>query len=254
MAGFRSFTHINNTEGYRMKVLAVGLEPTVVSFLQSKNISVDTGNTIKTAQHLGNHLEKGLYNGCVVVLGKKGFDLTIPRAIRSRGVETPLVGITVVPDSSFWSDQRATFLEYGGDDLIRGYEPREIAASLRAIAQRSILTSQRKLEYLTGGAHLVVDTRSHLVTVNGKRVSFTKKEMELFLLFTQRPDRLFSQESLNTLLYGEQGPESNVIRVRISHLRRKLRAVHPDGEKFIHLVHGVGYFFQSRRLETDRIH
>lgn len=230
-----------------MNVLAVGLPPATISRLCSRNFSVYTGDSILTVHNLERWLKSGIYDACVIAISKDGFGLTIARTLRTKEINTTLVGITETSEEKSWSEYRAVFLEQGGDDLLRGSNPRELAASLHAIARRMKLDTQDKLEYHFGGAHLVVNNHSYQVTLNNTAVSLMKREMELLQLFAKTPNRIFTEEAIVARMYAlDNRPESNAIAVHVSRLRIKLRTIHPDGEKFIKFIRGRGYMFQPQ--------
>jgi DNA-binding response OmpR family regulator len=59
------------------------------------------------------------------------------RVLRKENFALPIIGICRISNRIRWPDQRATFLEHGGDDLFKDPpDPRELAASLSAIVRR----------------------------------------------------------------------------------------------------------------------
>lgn len=230
-----------------MNVLAVDLKSTVISLLRSKNISMFTDESILTTHNLEQWLKSGIYDACVIVIKRNGFGLSVARALRSKGINTPLIGVVESFTERSWSDYRAAFLEQGGDDLLHDLNPRELSASLQAIARRMELSTQDKFEYRFESAHLVVDNLSYQVTLNDIPVLLTAKEMELLQLFTKTPDRVFSRDAIIASMYADRQPESNVVASLVSRLRIKLKTVHPDGAKLIKPIAGKGYLFQAQK-------
>ncbi len=229
-----------------MNVLAVDLKSTVISLLRSKSISIFTDEAILTTHNLEQWLKSGIYDACVIVIKRNGFGHSVARTLRSRGINTPIIGIVESFTDRSWSDYRAAFLEQGGDDLLHDLNPRELSASLQAIARRTHLSTHDKFEYHFESAHLIVDNLSHQVTLNEVAVVLTKREMEILQLFTKTPGRVISKEAFLSHMCFNRRPESNVIVSLISRVRIKLRAINPDAEKFIKPIIGKGYVFQPQ--------
>lgn len=228
-----------------MNVLAIDVEKSTISLLQSRGLEVYTGIIIST-QDLENWLGSGIYDACIVFLRKGGFGFAVARTLRSRGINTPLIGVVKNFAERSWGEYRASFLEQGGDDLLNEPNSRELVASLQAITRRMNLNIDEKLEYQFEGAHLIVDNLSYQATINETPLSLTRREMEILQLFTKTPDRVFSKETIIARMYNDFSPESNVIASLVSRLRIKMSSVHPDAVKFIKPIRGKGYIFQSQ--------
>lgn len=230
-----------------MNVLTTGLEPMTVSLLRSRNFLVDT-EVIVTAQSLESYLETGLYDACVITLTKGGFGLAVPQALRFKKIHVPLIGILTNSNEHSWSEHRAAFLEYGGDDLLCEADPRELAASLHAIARRSNINLESKLEYHIDDACLKIDTISQQATINNVQIPLFVKETELLMIFARTPNRILTEDSIISKMFAHRIPESNVISVHVYRLRKQLRSAHPRGDKFIRTIRGKGYIFQPQNI------
>jgi two-component system response regulator BaeR len=137
-------------------------------------------------------------------------------------------------------------LEIGADDYVcKPFSPREVVARVRAILRRLEPQVDAQGDVLRLGPFTVDRTR-HTVTVDGRAVSLTRIEFELFAALVEQPQRIWSRAHLLERARGTQfeGYERN-IDGHVKNLRRKLRE-HAPGLDVIRSVYGVGY-----GLETD---
>ncbi|OGG68859.1 hypothetical protein A3H77_01815 [Candidatus Kaiserbacteria bacterium RIFCSPLOWO2_02_FULL_56_11] len=232
-----------------MKILAVGLDDTTITFLRNSGVLVEP-QEIENAGELLAWLQDSLYEACVFDLDKGGFGVYTARDPRVRKITTTFIGISRGSEDRVWSDYRAIFLENGGDDLLRGpVNPRELVASLRAVTRRLKGAVVDIVELRNGDAALKVNLTTTSIRINGNRVDLTGKETSLMLLLAASPGRVLSKEMLMLQLYTEgvdDEPEMKIIDVFICKLRRKLADAHPDATKFIETVWGRGYRLPSQ--------
>lgn len=83
-----------------------------------------------------------------------------------------------------------------------------------------------------------LDTKRHIVLVDGERISLTLKEFELLHLFMENQGQVFTRDQLLNRIWGyEFDGESRTVDVHIRSLRMKLK----DAGNQIETVRGVGY-------------
>ena len=83
-----------------------------------------------------------------------------------------------------------------------------------------------------------LDTKRHIVLVDGERISLTLKEFELLHLFMENQGQVFTRDQLLNRIWGyEFDGESRTVGVHIRSLRMKLK----DAGNQIETVRGVGY-------------
>lgn len=227
-----------------MKVLSAGLDETTIAFLRNNGIAVEKQD-VEDAETLESWLQDGLYDAGVLDIEKSGLGIYAARGIRTKKIATSLIGVSRGSEDRVWGDQRAVFLENGGDDLLRGpVNPRELVASLRAVTRRFKGALLDIGEYQNREAKLKVNLTTRSVTINDTAIHFTPKELALMLLLASSPGRVLSKEMILTQLYVDgldEEPEMKIIDVFVCKLRRKLTDVHPDSEKFIETIWGRGY-------------
>jgi two-component system, OmpR family, response regulator CpxR len=143
---------------------------------------------------------------------------------------------------------RIVGLELGADDYLpKPFNPRELAARVRAILRRVEPREAPVAERLElNGVRL--DPGSREVIVNGTRVDVTTLEFDILHTLMQSAGRVLSRDHLMEALYQRKAsPFDRAIDVHISHLRKKI-----EGERtLIRTVRGVGYQF-CRNAEEAR--
>lgn len=129
-------------------------------------------------------------------------------------------------------------LELGADDyIVKPFGMAEMVARIKAVLRRA--APEESAVRLTEGG-LILDTKAHLVTVNGEHVTLTFKEYELLQYLMKNKGAAFTREQLLAKIwdYGYEGG-TRTVDVHIQTLRGKLK----DYGKMIETVRGVGYRF-----------
>ena len=144
---------------------------------------------------------------------------------------------------------RIVGLELGADDyLAKPFNPRELAARLRAILRRTS-DSNANCDTLQLG-DLIVDTGSRSVQRGGETIEVTGVEFELLRLLLARAGEVVTRNELGLHALGRRpSAYDRALDVHISNLRRKL-GPGPEGDERLKTVRGVGYQYIRPRL-TD---
>lgn len=153
--------------------------------------------------------------------------------------QTPIIIITAREEET----DAVLGLDLGADDyVVKPFRMRELLARIRAALRRTEDNAE-KFEILRSG-EIVLDERTHTVTVQGRYVMLTPIEFSLLKTLMRSPGRVFSRAELADLLADSNfaGLDST-LNVHVRNLRKKIEpdADHPT---YIETVFGVGYRFQ----------
>lgn len=137
-------------------------------------------------------------------------------------------------------------LEYGADDYItKPFNILEVKARIKAIIRRtSNRGAQEKKDRIISIGDLVMDCDARRVQVAGHEVNLTAKEFDVLELLVMNPNKVYSRESLLSLVWGADYPgDVRTVDVHIRRLREKIED-NPSTPKYVHTKWGVGYYFQ----------
>lgn len=228
-----------------MRILQIGVDKTTLDFLRDRGIVVEKTGPITDVAELEDWLVGQMVDAVVLNLAVGQFGVYVARHLRNNKIDVPLVGISAPAQEGSWTEQRALFLEQGGDDLLRGpANPRELNATLFAISRRYRGAAMSIVEVQHKGARLKINLATRSVWVNTREPLFTPTEHEMVLCFAQHVNRVLSKEALMTAMYSLQpddAPDPKIIDVYVHKLRKKFSEIHPDGAELIETVWGQGY-------------
>lgn len=132
-------------------------------------------------------------------------------------------------------------LNSGADDyLVKPFGVMEMVARVKAVLRRT--TKDISSENIAIGS-IILNEKSHKVTVNGEKVDLTHKEFKLLKLFMNNPNMVFTRDTLMSQIWGtDYIGETRTVDMHIKTLRQKLGSAGSQ----IKTVIGVGY-----RLENE---
>ena len=167
----------------------------------------------------------------VMLPGKNGY--VVCRELRAAGVWTPVLMLT----AKHGEQDEAEALDTGADDFLRKpFSFVVLLARLRALVRRG--APERPV--LVQWGPLTVDPASRLVCRDGREISLTRREYAILEMLLQAKGRPVPTERILDHVWGfDASPGSNVVRVNIRYLRRKLDE--PFGTALIETVRGIGY-------------
>jgi len=153
--------------------------------------------------------------------------------LRRRGVGTPILMLTALSRIS----DKVKGLDAGADDyLTKPFEFDELLARLRALLRRGQASESAHLKF----ADLEIDLLARKASRGGQEILLTAKEFALLEYFMRKPDRVLTRIDIGEHVWDMNfDPDSNVIDVYVSMLRRKLDK--GFDKRLIHTVIGAGY-------------
>jgi two-component system response regulator CpxR len=173
-----------------------------------------------------------------VMLPKRS-GLEVLRALRESS-RIPVLMLTARGDDV----DRIVGLEMGADDYLgKPFNPRELAARLRAIQRRVSGDSKPPREVLEVG-DVVLDVGARRVTRGGQEIALTTAEFALLDLFLRSAGRVVTREVIAENVLGRRlSPFDRSVDVHVSNLRKKLE---PAGSaERIKTVRGTGYVYTT---------
>jgi two-component system phosphate regulon response regulator PhoB len=223
-----------------VKILQQGLDALTIEFLRQGGALVETPDETLTNDDLPDWLSGGSYEAFIFDLEKGGLGLYAPRLLRAKAIIVPVIGISR-PGEGVWQERVATFLEQGGDYLLRGpANPRELSASLRAATRRFMGSLIDVLVYKIGEAVVKINQASFLVTINGKAVELGPSELRLLLYLSRSGGRVRSREQILEACW-ETHVDDRTVDVHIGRLRKGLANAHKDAEGLVETFRSGGY-------------
>jgi two-component system, OmpR family, copper resistance phosphate regulon response regulator CusR len=164
--------------------------------------------------------------------GRDGFHVL--QELRWRGRTLPVLVLTGRAERDV-----VMALEAGADDYMRKpFEYHELIARIRARLRQP----RRQPEYnLMRAGSVTLDVRTRRVAVDDRAVELTAREFATLEAMFRHAGQILSRSQLASLAWGpETDPNSNVVEVTISQLRKKL------GDDVIETVRGAGYRLGKR--------
>ncbi len=226
-----------------MRVLIIEDNPDIAAnigdYLEDQGYTVDFAGDGVTGLHLAVVND---FDAIVLDLALPGMDgLDVCRKLRNEaGKGTPVLMLTA---RDRLEDKLAGF-ETGADDyLVKPFELQELAARLKVLASR-------------GGRRIQRELRVGDLTYNVDTLSVTRAEVDIYLnpiglkllkrLMDASPN-VVSRGDLEMVVWGEEMPDSDSLRVHIHSLRSAIDK--PFGSMMIQTRHGIGY----RLVEADAV-
>ena len=209
----------------------------VSEYLSVEGFTVDSVNDGESGLARAGSGEYDMVILDVMLPKMNGFDVL--RNLRQES-KLPVIMLTARGDDM----ERIVGLEIGADDyLAKPFNPRELAARLRAILRRSAVP-----ETSTGSEVLDVDgvrlsPASRAASLEGTELSLTSVEFGLLHELLKEAGKVVKKEDLSeTVLERKLSPYDRSLDMHISNLRKKL-GPRADGGDRIKTIRSVGYIY-----------
>ncbi|NOU99095.1 response regulator transcription factor [Paenibacillus planticolens] len=159
--------------------------------------------------------------------------------------QTPIIFLTAKGESI---DKLRGF-NLGVDDyLVKPFDPNELIARIKAVLRRTVQmpadtsNSQNSNRKTLEIGNIVIDLDQYRVTVGGKRIELTPKEIELLHFLTSNPSRVFTREDLLGYVWNfDFTGGTRTVDAHVKNLRKKL-GQHDTWN--IQTLWGIGYSFE----------
>jgi DNA-binding response OmpR family regulator len=214
-----------------MRVLVIEDDDLVASgIVAGLRLSGITAEHAATASSAETFLSTSAFDAAVLDLGLPDADgLDLLRRLRAGGLHLPVLVLTARDAIQ----DKVAGLRGGADDyLVKPFDLAELVARLHVLQRRA---AGRSVDLIEHGP-LRFDPHTLEVSLNGRAVDLSRRELALLQALLNSGKRVLSAEQVKDSLYGmDESVESNAINVHIHHLRRKL------GPNIVETVRGLGY-------------
>ena len=215
-----------------------GLVMTLTDRLAAEGFDVDSASDYHSglAQATTSHYDVILLD--VMLPGGNGFDIC--RAVRQKGVQTPILMLTARGQVT----DKVVGLKLGADDyLVKPFDMSELLARIEALLRRSASTTAATVSDSYRFGDVAVDFRRAEVTKNGVPVELSAREFKLLKYFVEHRGAALSRDELLNEVWGYNAmPSTRTVDVHIAWLRQKIEE-NPRHPQLILTVHGLGYKF-----------
>lgn len=210
----------------------------VSEYLSVEGFDADSVNDGETglARALSGDYEMAILD--VMLPKMDGFEVL--RNLRKES-KLPVIMLTARGDDM----ERIVGLEIGADDyLAKPFNPRELAARLRAILRRTAEpTNSEQVGEVIELDHVSISSSSRLATLDGDELNLTSVEFELLFELLRNAGKVVRKEDLSeTVLDRKLSPFDRSLDMHISNLRKKL-GNRDDGSVRIKTIRSVGYIY-----------
>jgi two-component system response regulator VicR len=140
------------------------------------------------------------------------------------------------------TQQKLMGLNQGADDYItKPFVAEEVVARVNAVLRRVPQAIEDQQTKFFG--NLKVDFKAHFVTLHGVELTFTPRDLSVFLFLTQHPNQIFTRDQLIESVWGMDYEGSDrAVDLAIKRIRQTL-VNWPGTQGKIRTLRGLGYQF-----------
>jgi len=159
------------------------------------------------------------------------------RHVRELSTQTPIIMLTALDAV----EERIDGLEHGADDYIsKPFALRELQLRIDAMVRRTYGIHVSPLPFVLGPFR--VDPARRRISLNGREMTLTTREYELFLFLLQNPDRTLTRDDIMREVWGWSFGEASTVTVHVRRLREKIEP-EPRFPRYLITEWGRGYRF-----------
>ena len=171
--------------------------------------------------------------------GMDGFEVI--NKIRGQGSNLPIIVV-----SGRKADYDTLYgLDIGADEYItKPFNPVTLGAKAKALVRRSRSFVSEKETMIVAGP-FSYDTQTLRFYKNGEEIPLSAKENAMIKLFIDNDNRIFSKDTIYSMIWGETIIDENAIMVYVNRLRQKI-VDDPSDPKYLQTIRGLGYRFKAK--------
>lgn len=162
----------------------------------------------------------------------------------------PNMPIVVVSERGDDEKVVRSLLAFADDFVTKPFVPRELLARVHALLRRSGLAhGSRSSDGSLVIGEITLNRHLMQVSIRGKVVPLTPRELSLLAVLMSNPDRVLSRSQITRLAWGHEFSGGlKTVDVCVQRLRKKMLP-HIGADGYIHAVRGFGYKLESRRRQ-----
>ncbi|GJQ51539.1 MAG: alkaline phosphatase synthesis transcriptional regulatory protein PhoP [Anaerolineaceae bacterium] len=218
-------------------ILLVDDEPSIIKlarmYLERESFRIITAKDGESALELANREHPALIVLDVMLPKLDGFEVC--RRLRAANHPAALLMLTARDEDI----DKILGLELGADDyLTKPFNPRELAARVKAILRRGDRASGNKDSSPIHLGDLTIDPARREVRIDSLALSLRTQEFDLLLTFVEHRGLVLNREQILQKAWGfDFYGQTRTVDVHVAHLRKKLE----ESAVKIETVTGVGY-------------
>lgn len=202
------------------------------AYLESNGVRVEFAHTASSAKALLQHTSFDLIVMDVQLPDRNGMSLC--RELKSEGLVCPVLFLTA---RGAVHDKLQAFEAGAVDYVVKPFAPAELLARVRALVSHIRATGGLRINV----GNYSLDLHSRLLTNGSQTLALHKTPFVLLRRLMDAAPGSVSREELCELLWGDESPPSDPLRMHVYELRRAL--ADRFDQALIKTVRGVGYRF-----------
>lgn len=170
-----------------------------------------------------------------VMMPRKG-GYEVLQELRASGNNTPVLMLSGKDDEM----NQVLGLGFGADSyLTKPFHTSVLVQTAKALIRRSQIYSRNSSSELRVGPFRL-DLRKLECYKDGKPLTFTGRELNLFRFLLENPGQVFSKEQLYRQIWNDAVVDDNTITVYVKRIRAKIET-DPKNPEYLKTVRGIGY-------------
>jgi len=141
-------------------------------------------------------------------------------------------------------DDKISSLDQGADDyLTKPFQLSELNSRIKALLRRRNYAGSNVVNF----NEISIDTDSKTVSINNRKLLFTKKEYDILLHLIINQNRVLTKEAIAEHLWNDNidlSDSYDFIYTHLNNIRKKIKAV--GGTDYIKTLYGMGYKFTNQ--------
>ncbi|WP_245835688.1 response regulator transcription factor [Virgibacillus ndiopensis] len=170
----------------------------------------------------------------VMLPNKDGWEILKEIRLKSN---CPVIMLTALGDVNY----RLEGLNEGADDYIsKPFVADEVVARVKAVLRRSQVDNEHPIKRY---GQLELNLKAHQITVDGKNVILTPRDLSVLIFLAENPNQTFTREQLIEHIWGwDYNGSDRAVDLAIKRIRKALKDW-PNSEGEIKTLRGLGYQF-----------